>query len=592
MRVALYGRVSSELQSQASIPDQFRVCEERASKEGWVIIERYSDQSISGATMMRPGLQELLKDANKGKFDIVLTEALDRMARDQEFVAAIYKRLSFENIKLVTLSEGLISELHVGLSGLMGALYIKQLAEKTIRGQRGRAEAGKCAAGKAYGYDVVRSLDSNGKPVRGERVINPEQAPIVRRIFRDYANGKSSYKIARELNAEGVPGPRGPWSDGTLRGNKKRGLGILNNEIYMGLMIYGKVRYPKNPMTQGRTRVSRINSADDLVRTEVPDLRIVDQELWDRVKAKQAEIERKPSLGQKKRPPKLFSYLLQCGECGGGMSMSSRTAYACNASRKKGTCSNRLSKDRVVLEKAVISALRSRLMHPALCEAFCRAYVARINQNRMEQNAAAEAHGAELARVERQLTKLVDALKSGIDPTLLREEINDLSSRKNDLIAKLEQRVEAPTLIHPRMADRYHVEVQRLLEALNEPERYEESADLVRKLVSKIVLRPNEDRSKLIIDLHGDLAGILLIAAEHTSARSAKPQGGRVSYAFEIEQAREVIVSTASAHEPLVDGAEKALHLGDHRSLQDVVVEGTGFEPVYAHAGRFTVCCL
>ena len=76
------------------------------------------------------------------------------------------------------------------------------------------------------------------------------------------------------------------------------------------------------------------------------------------------------------------------------------------------------------------------------------------------------------------------------------------------------------------MANCYHAEIQRLLDSLNDPARYDESAQLVRKLVSKIVLRPNETRTKLIIDLHRDLAEILLIASE-TTARNAKPRDGR-----------------------------------------------------------------
>src|SRR4029434_3331129 len=84
-------------------------------------------------------------NARRGEFDIVVAEALDRLSRDQEDVAHLYKHLTFAGVKLVTLSEGEITELHIGLSGAMGALYLKQLAEKTRRGQRGRVEKGRSA---------------------------------------------------------------------------------------------------------------------------------------------------------------------------------------------------------------------------------------------------------------------------------------------------------------------------------------------------------------------------------------------------------------------------------------------------------------
>jgi DNA invertase Pin-like site-specific DNA recombinase len=89
----------------------------------------------------------------------VVAESLDRLWRDQENVVHLFKLLSFAGVKLVTLSEGEISELHIGLSGTMGALYVKQLAEKTRRGLRGRVEKGRSAGGKSYGYDVISTAD-------------------------------------------------------------------------------------------------------------------------------------------------------------------------------------------------------------------------------------------------------------------------------------------------------------------------------------------------------------------------------------------------------------------------------------------------
>ena len=86
--------------------------------------------------------------------DMMLAEALDRISRDQEDIAGIYKRMRYADVKMFTLSEGEISELHVGLKGTMNALFLKDLADKTRRGQRGRVEAGKSGGGNAYGYDV------------------------------------------------------------------------------------------------------------------------------------------------------------------------------------------------------------------------------------------------------------------------------------------------------------------------------------------------------------------------------------------------------------------------------------------------------
>src|SRR3974390_2463520 len=97
-RVALYARYSSDNQRDASIEDQLRQCRERAAREGWTIVESYSDRAISGASLIRSGIQSLLADAQAGRFDIVLSEALDRLSRDQEDVAGIFKRLRFASV--------------------------------------------------------------------------------------------------------------------------------------------------------------------------------------------------------------------------------------------------------------------------------------------------------------------------------------------------------------------------------------------------------------------------------------------------------------------------------------------------------------
>ena len=143
-RVAIYARYSSDQQSETSIEDQIRLCREYAEREGWTITECYKDMAISGASLLlRPGVQMLMQDAMKGAFDIILAEALDRLSRDQADIANLYKQLQFQGVQLTTLSEGKVSELHVGLKGTMNALFLKDLANKTRRGLRGRVEKGK-----------------------------------------------------------------------------------------------------------------------------------------------------------------------------------------------------------------------------------------------------------------------------------------------------------------------------------------------------------------------------------------------------------------------------------------------------------------
>src|SRR5271166_4331700 len=190
LRAVIYARYSTENQRDASIEDQVRLCRERIDAEGWELVQVFRDAAVSGAsTFLRPGYQALIEGARQGAFNVVVAEALDRLSRDQEDVAALHKRTSFAGVKLVTLAEGEISELHVGLKGTMNALFLKDLAQKTHRGLRGRVEAGRSGGGNAYGYRVVRRLGADGNPITGERAIDAAEAAVVARIFKAYAAG-------------------------------------------------------------------------------------------------------------------------------------------------------------------------------------------------------------------------------------------------------------------------------------------------------------------------------------------------------------------------------------------------------------------
>ena len=143
MKVAIYARYSSDNQRDASIADQMRVCRAFAERQGWTIAQEYSDHAVSGATLLRSGFQALMRDALNRRFDVVLAESLDRFSRDQEDTAGLFKRLTFAGVNIVTLAEGDITHLHIGFKGTMNALFLKDLAEKTHRGLRGRIEDGK-----------------------------------------------------------------------------------------------------------------------------------------------------------------------------------------------------------------------------------------------------------------------------------------------------------------------------------------------------------------------------------------------------------------------------------------------------------------
>lgn len=517
-RVCIYARYSSDLQRDASIEDQIRLCSEKASKEGWDVGNCYTDAGISGASLMRPGIQSLLQAAMNGEFDILLAEALDRLSRDQEDIAGIFKRMEFAGVKIITLSEGEISTLHIGLKGTMNAMFLKDLADKTRRGLRGKVEKGKSGGGLAYGYRVVKQFDSQGEAIRGEREIDEAQADIVRRIFTAYAHqNKSPKAIAAELNQERIPCPSGKaWGQSTINGNRKRGTGILNNEIYIGKLVWNRQRFIKDPNTGNR--VTRLNNASEWVIHDVPDLAIVPMELWQAAKIRQKSLDRKKNaLWQTNRPQYLLSGLTKCGVCGGGFAKINSTHYGCSASKNKGeaVCDNRRTIKRETLENHVLATLQTRLMKEEMVDIFCAEYTKHLNMLHVQQNAKHKALQAELSALGKERDNLIQAIKDGIAASLVKDDLERVTAQIKNVEAALQKQPEAKALLHPAMASRFHHAIKDLRASLNADGCRSEASEHLRGLIQKVVLTPKEGDKGLKIDLYGDLAGILNLSMEN-----------------------------------------------------------------------------
>ena len=161
--------------------------------------------------------------------------------------AKIFDELQFKGVRIYTKDEAEIDKTRVVLMGLMAEQYVANLREKTKRGQRGRFLQGKTPGGLGFGCRVEGL---------GDRSVISDEAGVIRRIFKEYASGVSPRAFAEGLNAEGVLGPKGrEWKDTTIRGQRDRGTGILNNHAYVGRLTFGKTQYQTDPTT--RKRVAR-----------------------------------------------------------------------------------------------------------------------------------------------------------------------------------------------------------------------------------------------------------------------------------------------------------------------------------------------
>jgi len=522
MRAVIYARYSSDLQSETSIDDQVRQCRELAKRHDMVVTDVFTDYAISGGTLNnRPGMLSLMKAAKLGAFDVVIAEALDRISRDQEDIAAIYKRLNHAGVRIITQSEGEVNELHIGLKGTMNALFLKDLAIKTRRGQRGRVEAGKIPGGNSFGYKIVRRILEDGTVSTGEREIDPDQAAIIKRIFKDYAEGKTPRLIAAALNAEGTPSPRGgQWNASTINGSRQRRNGILNNELYIGHITYNRQRFIKDPET-GK-RISRLNPEHEWVITDVPALRIIDEETWNIAQTIKARYSSR--CGNKRQTKKrLLTGLVKCGSCGGAMTIIGRERYYCSARRERGTCDSSVGIKAAEIETRVLTGLKDILAgNEDLIDAFAQEFKAEVTRLRKHRSSHERQTQKEMNKVNTSIKRCLTFITEGDgDPGLVRDELKALEVRKRNLERAIKNTLDdAKIEVHPNMAELYRKQVIELQSLLTDEASRPQAMDIIRSMIDRIEVHKGDDPKKADVILVGALAQILDFAQQNKTAAS------------------------------------------------------------------------
>lgn len=442
MKCAIYARYSTDRQSESSIDDQLRVCERLAERHGFKVSERYTDAAISGGTTSRPGYQRLLTAARRGEFRVIVAEDASRLWRNMAEQAQRLAELQDLGIHVVTHdldtrqeSAGVMS----AVTGAMSEQYRKEIGRRTRRGLEGLARAGKSAGGRAYGYVPAKQSAS------GKIEIDRAQAKVVRRIFKMYAQGASARSIANTLNAERVPSPGakhkreqrrrdGKWLGSAIAGDASRGVGLLNNELYIGRQVWGKFKWIRSAKDSAQRRCV-MNPRNEWVVHEDERRRIVPQELWDAVKARQSAQaavsaalprddkprrkgrERKSGDNVKRTgrdgsgPKFLLSGLIRCHECGARYVMGSATSYACSSYVNGGTaaCSNTVRFRRDAAEEAIVEGIRRELATPEVMEKALGRVRARLRELSKPQPAAK----ARVEQLERKVANMIDAIAEG-----------------------------------------------------------------------------------------------------------------------------------------------------------------------------------
>ena len=433
MKAAIYARYSTELQSADSIGDQFRVCERLAERHGFTVGKRFSDAAITGGTAVRPGYQELLRGARAKEFKIILAEDTSRLWRSLPEQWRAVAELLDAGLHIVTQDIDTRSDnfkILLSMHGAMADVYRDQIAYRTRRGLEGKARSGKPTGGRAFGYIAARDSAT------GQREIHPDQACTVRQIFQWYAEGKSPRWIAGELNRRGVPSPgaswhrtserlnskrkRG-WASTAIHGDRTRGTGILNNRAYVGEIVWNRSTW-KRSVADSKQRRWELNDDSVLVTHHEERLRIVPQDLWDAVKARQGDIVRasanvRAALRARGRQPRyVLSGILVCAECGASFRNVNSREFGCASHQDGGVaaCTNGIRVAVHVAERKLLHELVAEILSPEGIALLERQVLDRVRrQASCEAGPIPKEQNVEISKKAAEIEQLRSLMKAG-----------------------------------------------------------------------------------------------------------------------------------------------------------------------------------
>lgn len=480
----IYARYSSHNQREVSIEQQVEECEAYARFNGLRVVKVYADRHLSGTTDQRPQFQQMLKDAEKGRWSVVVTYKVDRFARNR-YDSATYKfRLKKHGVKVAYAKEA-IPEGPEGIlleSILEGSAeyYSANLAQNVKRGLRFNAEA--CLSNGRIPYGYQKGPD-------GHFAILESEAAIVREIFSRVAAGDQIARIVSDMKSRGVPTRRGgQWRSCTVRV-------ILLNEVYAGVYHFGDVR----------------------VEGGVP--RIVDEATWEKVKSHMDSVKGTRVYSASY----LFTGKIRCGLCGEPMTGKTGTGrrgtysyYICRGQREK-RCKKKAVR-RELLESRVVSAVVDALNDDGIVSWIADS-VMELQRLEAERNQAAPAAlKAELANVKKSIKGVMTAIEAGVVTASTKSRLLELEAEQERLEAAIaDASLPAPTVSREAV-------VYWLTRFRGESEV---SEDAMRDVVDSLVwqLRVWEDHAEAVLNYSGTEEAISVPLLDAPGGGGGSPDG-------------------------------------------------------------------
>lgn len=306
-RVAGYARVSTDHEDQTtSYEAQVDYYTNYIkSRDDWEFVAIYTDEGISATnTKKREGFKTMIADALAGKIDLIVTKSVSRFARNTVDSLTTVRKLKDEGIEIYFEKENIWTldskgELLITIMSSLAQEESRSISENVTWGQRKRMADGKVS----FAYSRFLGLDKDNET--GKIVVNPEQAEIVRLIFRLFLEGMTPHSIAAELTRRGIKTPTGKdvWNQQTVRR-------MLSNEKYKGDALLQKeftVDFLEKKMKKNEGEVPQYY-------VEGNHEAIISPAVFDMV---QAEIAKRTKSGTRYSGVSIFSNKIRCADCGG-----------------------------------------------------------------------------------------------------------------------------------------------------------------------------------------------------------------------------------------------------------------------------------
>lgn len=459
-----YARVSTKKQEAKdnSIPAQFAKMEKYCAENDIKILRRYHEAESAYNGTKRDQFDLMISDALKEYPDYIISDDSSRFARNKNTAVNVKSKLREYGINVRFVNEpytdpNTISGLWMeGIQELLNQSSSMQTAYHVKKGMgfniSNRDEVtGWCYKNggiPAYGYKsehVLKGADRNNKRlIKSIWVLDEVQAPLVREIIIEMRlqRGMSYSAIRDDLNRRGIKTNRNQvWSTGSLSEMFKK----HRLMTYAGYAIWNR--------TNTKNKRNRVNDESEWEVVEKAHEAIINEEEMNQVLALQKSKRRGAPVGSTKKSPFLFTgfnydqeKMFVCKNCGAPMvGDQNRKAnfykYVCGAYKNKGklVCDNGTRIDRNWLEDTVVSEIKNKYVNPDIVNKIVSDVKDSVKNGNSSTDKVIRDLDKRIKKDKESIRKLLDAIKSGVDPELIKEEINSIKNTLEDTQFQREQ---------------------------------------------------------------------------------------------------------------------------------------------------------